>query len=768
MDKLSASARKERAGVKVQYGKKTKLRARASSIKGSTAKVPYGSPTSDAVLSTPLPVSTSSHRPSPYHKNKKGLVLHIATGPSSLNPESDESDLTSLSSSTLSLSPGMASPIDNDIPKPSFCTPPKAVPLTARLGLNYEQLPELNEPTWSANDLDSYVWVLLEPKSNHVYDPARDENDRKGRLWWPAKILSARNTDIPLKVSLFGSGPKKVEIKTPSVENVLSKLDMIGRPRFNKPTFVSASSVASHTPTASPRKKLKRDRSDVEKNWEAAVLEMVQDGEEQAGSDHLPDIGEAFNYHFDATSSTTITAPVGIPTSMGKGKNKWKGKRKRTCESDDEGFWESPPADSSLDIPGELVLGRDKVSKLTAYWPAKIKNYVPPTKRMEQGKYTVVWLDGSEQNISRDWFYTTDEDGFALCTLGQFESSVPEVLADDEEEDEDPRRSASPVPLDPPPNNEDFINLSIREQFVYTKTILYAILNDEYEPTRGKHSQFMKGGKQRASLTDEAALRGRMDPKDIEHLQTYIREWCLREEAPANIFVDEIENRVDNNNHRGARKDIQEEDEEPLLNPGVVVADRLHSGSPAPMEPVILSSPHRLPPSSSCPSVTLEREASLISDDDSFMVPTEPPSTLESEAPPRSPVTDLIPDKTTPGSIDIPLKHVKTRPAKQQGCEAYELLSQFDKIEYCLNVLLPEAVRQILLWRSGKRTSIELLSSAEEEELYQEGQTLLNETDWVFDILRYRQMKLRMLQSKAKNGSVSRTRRGFNAPSYIE
>ncbi|KAF8810728.1 Aldedh-domain-containing protein [Phlegmacium glaucopus] len=146
------------------------------------------------------------------------------------------------------------------------------------------------------------------------------------------------------------------------------------------------------------------------------------------------------------------------------------------------------------------------------------------------------------------------------------------------------------------------------------------------------------------------------------------------------------------------------------------------AGSPAPMEPVILSSPHRLPPSSSCPSMTLEREASLISDDDFFMVLTEPPSTLESEAPARSPVTDLIPDKTTPGSIDIPLSHVKTRPAKQQGCEAYELLSQFDKIEYCLNVLLPEAVRQILLWRSGKCTSIELLSSAEEEELYQEGQ----------------------------------------------
>lgn len=191
---------------------------------------------------------------------------------------------------------------------------------------------------------------------------------------------------------------------------------MIGRPRFNKPTFVSASSVASNRPMGSPRKKLKRDRGDVERNWEAAVLDMIQLGEEQAGSDHLPDIGEAFNYHFDATSSTT-TAPAGVITNMGTAKSKEKGKRKRTCESDDEDFWEPPPADASLDIPGELVLGRDRASKTTAYWPAKIKNYIPPTKHTEQGKYTVIWLDSSEQHIPRDWFYTTDEDGFALCMV---------------------------------------------------------------------------------------------------------------------------------------------------------------------------------------------------------------------------------------------------------------------------------------------------------------------------------------------------------------
>ena len=116
-------------------------------------------------------------------------------------------------------------------------------------------------------------------------------------------------------------------------------------------------------------------------------------------------------------------------------------------------------------------------------------------------------------------------------------------------------------------------------------------MNNEYGPTRSKHSRFMNGGKQRASLTDEAALRGKMDPKDVERLQTYIQQWCLRDEAPADIiFVDEIE---DHNNHSGAITDVQEV---PLD------LDNIRSGSHPLTEPDHLS----LPPSSLCPSISLE------------------------------------------------------------------------------------------------------------------------------------------------------------------
>ena len=178
MDKLLASTRRERAEVKVQYGKKAKSRARASSMKGSPSKTHYGSPSSDTVASAL--VSTSSHRPGPRSTDKKGL-LRLTISPS-LIIESDGSDLTSLSSSTTT------SPIDNNVPKPFLCTPSKIVPLAARRGLKFGQLAELDEPAWSANDLGSYVWVLLEPKSSRVYDPDRDGNDSEERIWWPAKV----------------------------------------------------------------------------------------------------------------------------------------------------------------------------------------------------------------------------------------------------------------------------------------------------------------------------------------------------------------------------------------------------------------------------------------------------------------------------------------------------------------------------------------------------------------------------------------------------
>lgn len=91
-------------------------------------------------------------------------------------------------------------------------------------------------------------------------------------------------------------------------------------------------------------------------------------------------------------------------------------------------------------------------------------------------------------------------------------------------------RSPSPVPLDPPPSQEDFKQLAIRDQFAYTKEVLRAILDGRYAPSRQKHDDFIKGGKWRKNVANSAAMWGLMDPKDVKVVDKLVQKWCLRDE----------------------------------------------------------------------------------------------------------------------------------------------------------------------------------------------------------------------------------------------
>ena len=93
-------------------------------------------------------------------------------------------------------------------------------------------------------------------------------------------------------------------------------------------------------------------------------------------------------------------------------------------------------------------------------------------------------------------------------------------------------------------------------------------------------------------------------------------------------------------------------------------------------------------------------------------------------------------------------------------------------VQYCNNVLLQEAIFQMLLWRTGQRTSLGLLSPEEERRLHAIGVKESEKSNWVHDVIRLRQAaEKRMLPSakpkvegkaKAKSGNAStraRTRR---------
>ncbi|CCA67985.1 hypothetical protein PIIN_01852 [Serendipita indica DSM 11827] len=64
---------------------------------------------------------------------------------------------------------------------------------------------------------------------------------------------------------------------------------------------------------------------------------------------------------------------------------------------------------------------------------------------------------------------------------------------------------------------------------------------------------------------------------------------------------------------------------------------------------------------------------------------------------------------------------------RPRGSERYESLQLNDKTLFVCDVLVGEAVIQLLLFRAGKRAKLELLSDEEEQELYKLGERLSNE-----------------------------------------
>jgi hypothetical protein len=67
------------------------------------------------------------------------------------------------------------------------------------------------------------------------------------------------------------------------------------------------------------------------------------------------------------------------------------------------------------------------------------------------------------------------------------------------------------------------------------------------------------------------------------------------------------------------------------------------------------------------------------------------------------------------------------------------------EIQYVVQVLQPEAIIQLLLWRDGQRTSQDILDPEEEERLHTAGLKLSAEPDWVGSIEVLRESKRRIL-----------------------
>ena len=268
---------------------------------------------------------------------------------------------------------------------------------------------------WDLSKLDTFVWVSVN-KNAELVDESGDMTER---IWWPGKVhhfvtdlreliydiylkLSSHNIS-PLRVSLIGEIAAEsgniIEISSPSERNIQPMFTSNGNLRFNS-TSNSIGEVKY-----SPRKKPK---TNLQSNWQAAVDKMLAEYKIENGG--LPVLGLA--YSGGSSASFTTSEPDTI-----KKKVKRKGVEKQSSVFFDNVIdrWSPPPPDPTLAIPGELVFAREQ--KGTVYWPARLEEYLPPTKPTQKPKFRVRYLDETRQDLVRELFFTSDQDMFSTCKV---------------------------------------------------------------------------------------------------------------------------------------------------------------------------------------------------------------------------------------------------------------------------------------------------------------------------------------------------------------
>ncbi|KAF7295591.1 hypothetical protein MIND_01099100 [Mycena indigotica] len=578
------------------------------------------------------------------------------------------------------------------------------------------------------------VFILLSLDGNVV---PLDEGGEK--IWWPAQRVPSSSGQYKI-YGQFGVASPEAVIMLVGNTQVVTATKPNGEIRFPHPQYVNAGGA---------RKRQKLDKTVLEEAWMKAVAYLIRDMD-----DSLP----SPEFITSVRHIPKLPDPTGQPAKQKqtKGISISDDELSELSETEDEP-WIPPPPDWTLTIPGELILGKER--KLDRqFWYAKVLEYVPPPAPDKKPLYKVLWIDSQEGLIERDWFFACEEDGFGTCTVGKFESQIVEDVADEEDSNDEDLleqllRDISPEPDPGPlPDGLTFSDLDIRDQFVHTKPVLRAILQDKYPPAKTAHDMFIAGGKKREAVVKQAGEHGMMNPKDVTLLRRFLEEWVLR---------GLVRRRGDDEN---------EEQSEALRTPAL-------TRSPSPPATVAGDvdqplSPASIPPSSSMVSVDVYLPSivppSSLDEDDNHITSAARGNSFASESsgtvafPPlsfqlKTEQIDIEPPSSPPkptisstcfrdGSIDMELElsHVRTKleggddisspplstqlsatasskSPRQIGCAAYEALSPFEKYDYCLNVLLPELLIQIYAWRAGKRPALELLDEATESEVHEFG-----------------------------------------------
>lgn len=146
--------------------------------------------------------------------------------------------------------------------------------------------------------------------------------------------------------------------------------------------------------------------------------------ETESESDEGSDFSESANPHKRRNSKAKPKVPK-VKKQKAKAKQRspsvevvtnWEFGGSPAAEDEPFSDLENDDKDLMLDIPGELIYSRETTTK-SAYWPAKILDYIPSASGRGKGKYRIIFFDGTEKNVPRSLFFTDLQEAFATCKV---------------------------------------------------------------------------------------------------------------------------------------------------------------------------------------------------------------------------------------------------------------------------------------------------------------------------------------------------------------
>ncbi|KAG8928666.1 hypothetical protein FRC02_006611 [Tulasnella sp. 418] len=499
-----------------------------------------------------------------------------------------------------------------------------------------------SSPVGLSHDTSSgtVVWTKVDSEGNILTDPSYDGS----AYWWPAEITATQTNSRTVKVLGIPTATQEQDVENSAHYALMTfrthdpKHPSI---RFNEQDFVISPNEESQSPSSVPESVLSR--------WKAAYTEASHlDAKE---NDDLPD----FRFLSQTSSARKAKGNNGIITKSDQ------------RDASDEGDRENSPIpetktskwqpDPYLEVDNYGVARTKGV-----YWPVKVLSIHPPSsnKRGAEGKYEVLFFDGEQKKVPAKDIISIESEEFLTCKMGEI------VSAGNEEDSEDhadaPGLRTTPLPRSPSPparsiapTEDEFVELSLREQMVLVFPTLQRIIQGDF-PFSKRHDDFIAGGLRRYELAKNF-VKGDLTPSEIYAVLDEIRRWALRGE-------------------RWAQR----------------------------------STPPRDTPGSMSDAEKIESTEPVKSDFDFHA---------------------LTPSMQYPRIL---------------GCEAYESLLPSERSQYCADVLLPEALIQLHIWRRELRPGPMTRGTEEEEaELYSKAKASLAEEKaidaWVDYVLSMRSQR---------------------------